>query len=610
MKHAPLSIFLCLIFFCSISKLKAQRGGGPITLSLSCDPLTVNSCNLLRNPAFVPSSQPSNNGSTMIWNAFSGDVSNWISDRGTVDLNRVAPPPQSLTSNSASMMQSAESIVIRIPHLIIGHKYAFSFFRSASDIYATNWYDPFRMRVFLRDCENFTIDPSNYNLQAIPSNAQEIYCETLHESFNGNWKQALTTFTANDTYAMLWVFADIDPAYPGTSGGFLNFAQPELIDITDLTATASQPDANCQVTLTAQSACSITNAQFLWKDQNGTPLGTGSQITINSSAVSGAVSVSMVLPGTNNGYNNCGNNIGGESSVVVAPCICSTRPTISVSAVPNYFPVTQYSNGDYISCGCMDCNIPFRLTTNLASNLQWYRNNVPLNNPPFSTSQSIDISSVPYLQRNEYTVKNLLTGCMSAPVYLISVPEAYISYTTSGINPKIFTATTHMDYGSGTSYSWTINASQAVPLTSLNLRQIQFYFPNNNFPPSFQGTYGTINSILSVTINNSPYQCLNGITTANEYLLQRQAIALSSQRETSKMVISVRPNPSKGMITISSVAKITFIEVYSQLGVKILSKKLSSEETTLNLSEYSNGIYIIKAHTQDGVSIQKISLVK
>lgn len=66
------------------------------------------------------------------------------------------------------------------------------------------------------------------------------------------------------------------------------------------------------------------------------------------------------------------------------------------------------------------------------------------------------------------------------------------------------------------------------------------------------------------------------------------------------------PNPTNSIITISSNEIIKNIELYDSVGRVLVSKIIENNQTSLELSTYSNGIYFIKISTENGEIIEKV----
>ncbi|RWW99958.1 zinc-dependent metalloprotease [Flavobacterium cerinum] len=58
---------------------------------------------------------------------------------------------------------------------------------------------------------------------------------------------------------------------------------------------------------------------------------------------------------------------------------------------------------------------------------------------------------------------------------------------------------------------------------------------------------------------------------------------------------SYYPNPSTGLVTITSGTNIEGISVYNVAGQLLISKKVNASETTIDLSSFASGIYFVKA---------------
>lgn len=72
-------------------------------------------------------------------------------------------------------------------------------------------------------------------------------------------------------------------------------------------------------------------------------------------------------------------------------------------------------------------------------------------------------------------------------------------------------------------------------------------------------------------------------------------------------LFSLFPNPSSGMIYIRGSLLISKVEVYNTIGQLILEKaQIQAENTSVDLSHASKGIYVIRIYTEKGVQLQKV----
>ncbi|MFZ4401683.1 MAG: T9SS type A sorting domain-containing protein, partial [Bacteroidales bacterium] len=73
--------------------------------------------------------------------------------------------------------------------------------------------------------------------------------------------------------------------------------------------------------------------------------------------------------------------------------------------------------------------------------------------------------------------------------------------------------------------------------------------------------------------------------------------------------LNVYPNPSKGIFNLSAGKRfntIAVVKIYNLQGMLVREFNWNGEETILNLSEFSNGIYVMKLTNRDGSEIKKL----
>ena len=70
--------------------------------------------------------------------------------------------------------------------------------------------------------------------------------------------------------------------------------------------------------------------------------------------------------------------------------------------------------------------------------------------------------------------------------------------------------------------------------------------------------------------------------------------------------IKLYPNPVVDIVTISSTEMMTNIEVVNILGQIVFSKSVNENETTIDMSRYSSGSYIVRVLVDEKVKIFKV----
>lgn len=605
--HLPIFLLITIVITSPFS-IFAQSYPMQCTATM---PISTPVCNLIPNPSFLPISGTYPIPESWPNSAFETDVQNWTGVSGSPDLNLGTPPPQLLNKNWAHMSFEKnrstfrrEDIAAQISPIEKNTEYVFSFFRAAgvqAGMAATN----IRLRVVLVRCEDMQIEMTTFDPKPVPAISQTIYCETIIGS-NTNWEQKVVTFTSDNDYNAIWFFVEEESITSPSGAGSYYIGYPELVKSANLVTIATN-GGNCMATLTG---C-LLNAQFTWTDAAGNPW-PGSSITINSQSNYGNFTVDVDFPNSIPSNNTCSNNITSLThNFVVNQCIPCIPPLInSVNSTPGYYPVTQNSNGDYVSCGCNDCILSFRLTTNLSANIQWYRDGVAIPAAEGGNLPMADVKSGPYFVPVTVSVKDLTTGCSSTPVTLIGLASPHIFVTSSGTSPKIYTATTHLDYGLAATYQWQIDAS-VIPHTSFNQREIKFSFPGNIPPATYSDPFGNpVNTKLQVIVSNTTYPCLNGYVATQYFNLQKYStsgptMAINNRGDLKNILFY--PNPVRKSVSLNAEFNIKRIEVFNSVGRKI--KVFFLPGKILDLSGLASGIYWIKVYAPNFIESSKIVVI-
>ncbi len=117
-----------------------------------------------------------------------------------------------------------------------------------------------------------------------------------------------------------------------------------------------------------------------------------------------------------------------------------------------------------------------------------------------------------------------------------------------------------------------------------------------------------VRSLFRATKYGADYPAFIGkdLTPGSPVELNSQANVACSVLDVNQYIISdldVSPNPTSGIVTISLDAAIDKIEVYSILGTKM---RTLSKSKTIDLSEFQNGIYLLKIFAENTILTKKI----
>lgn len=143
-------------------------------------------------------------------------------------------------------------------------------------------------------------------------------------------------------------------------------------------------------------------------------------------------------------------------------------------------------------------------------------------------------------------------------------------------------------------------------LTSINLKNgINHDFSNVNFNDCWKtGNPNLATICVDVSELASVQNHLNNCGTAQTINITSNCGLGSEEFAANKVVLY--PNPTSSIITINSNEIIKSIELYDSLGMLLVSKIVANNQYSLNLCNYSNGIYFVKIVTDNGEKIEKI----
>lgn len=80
--------------------------------------------------------------------------------------------------------------------------------------------------------------------------------------------------------------------------------------------------------------------------------------------------------------------------------------------------------------------------------------------------------------------------------------------------------------------------------------------------------------------------------------------------EESNIASSVYPNPASDFVTFTTESNINKVEVFNVVGQLVYSNVETNNQVMVSVRDFSNGVYIAKLYTNNGVSTQKFNVVK
>jgi len=275
---------------------------------------------------------------------------------------------------------------------------------------------------------------------------------------------------------------------------------------------------------------------------------------------------STVVLGSGNTFVTSSLAAGNYSFYAAATNTCSegARTTITVSVVGT-LPINVSGASSFVCSGS-----PLVLAASGADIYNW------------STGATGSTLIVTPTTNTFYTVMGTSTvsGCTGFSIKTVSVfPSTPL--TTAGGGTICNGQSTSLGASGATSYTW-----QPGLLTGFFVSVSPTI--TTNYTVTGLDNYGCYTSSV---VNVFVYNCVTGITT----------------NIASNATILVYPNPTSGQIVLQSTSsEVKWVEIYDITGRIILKELITLKEATLNISDYSNGVYYLRVITQHDNKVIRI----
>ncbi len=425
-------------------------------------PTPANCVNLIRNfnftptPSYIPllhGSFPFNLNYVPEWGPSSGSAQLYDIS-GSFNGNPLGNPAPatgfaSLAFDSELDGDFLEGIAQKISPLQIGHKYSLSFFEALTK-FLTTANSTINLKIELLHCSLFATFPQNNAEPVFPPNAahQTIYCEV--NPSNPAWQRRLINFVANNNYDLIMITPSFTTTFQNSGlniGGSINFAYPQLIDVSNFSAGAVTQNSNCSVTIgPAMPNCSYPGLVFTWLGPNGQQIeGTAANQTLilNTSLPANAANIGtwtlqMTMPSSVPNANSCiPATAPVQASVIVPACPIALWPKAYPGRDLTY--LTKTDNGNILAF--WQSQYLDGMTPNLNHNGPLPNLNSGLHTFQYSangiTTWTKDLSPV-FAQHNgdiqmgDDNFYNSTTGILATRPNLVPIGEFVIAQTING----------------------------------------------------------------------------------------------------------------------------------------------------------------------------------
>jgi len=257
--------------------------------------------------------------------------------------------------------------------------------------------------------------------------------------------------------------------------------------------------------------------------------------------------------------------------------------------------------------------------------------NSPMETPSVNIDDVLDftatispISSDETPQDNTFSLKEIVTGsydpnditCLEGDVVSPDKIGEYLHYNINFENTGTAAATFVVVKDIIDEANYDISSLQIIHAshemqTTVADNSIEFVFDNINLGPNEKGNVVfKIKTLNTLTVGNSVsnqaeiffdynFPIETNIATTSFQVLSVDEFGIDNS-------ISVFPNPSKGIVTLSSKHKLKSIKVHDAMGRLVFETVTEDLNYMLNVADYANGIYYLKINTEFGQNTERL----
>jgi guanyl-specific ribonuclease Sa len=203
-----------------------------------------------------------------------------------------------------------------------------------------------------------------------------------------------------------------------------------------------------------------------------------------------------------------------------------------------------------------------------------------------------------------FTTKNTFTN-LSPGIYDIVVQDengCFLTYTTTINAPAPL-----VNGKSETTIVFKIG--QTLADIKLDIPNIKWYLKAIGITSKTSRTTETPLPLNTIIVDGTTYyasQTVNGIESTERLAVTVKSNGSLSTKDFDLASVNYSPNPVKHILTINNTTAIDEIEIFSVSGKSVLSKKINSIHSEIDLSSLSTGVYFLKVKSESKEKIMKI----
>ena len=131
----------------------------------------------------------------------------------------------------------------------------------------------------------------------------------------------------------------------------------------------------------------------------------------------------------------------------------------------------------------------------------------------------------------------------------------------------------------------------------------QTYYEYIDTPETTADYYYQVRTVYEDGCESVP--ALNADDLSQNYVLIAVNVGLNEQSDE----VALFPNPTKGNVTIQA-SGMNHITVVSVLGQVVFDTEVNADEYTLNMAQFNTGMYMVRIHTANGMTVKRVTVMQ
>ena len=131
----------------------------------------------------------------------------------------------------------------------------------------------------------------------------------------------------------------------------------------------------------------------------------------------------------------------------------------------------------------------------------------------------------------------------------------------------------------------------------------QTYYEYIDTPETSADYYYQVRTVYEDGCESVP--ALNADDLTQDYVLIAVNVGMNEQSDN----VALFPNPTKGNVTIQA-SGMNHITVVSVLGQVVFDTEVNADEYTLNMAQFNKGMYMVRVHTANGMTVKRVTVMQ